>query len=92
MKKVIYSCVACNKLEGASYSSVAPPDLPDFCTSEDPPFCHTGIDFTGPLFVVDLTSHTSTKRQKASKNESADMSGTNSKWIALVEQQVNRQG
>ena len=51
VKKVIRLCVTCNKLEGAPYSSSVPPDLPDFCTSEDPPFCHTGIDFAGPLFV-----------------------------------------
>ena len=40
-----------NKLEGTLYSSSVPPDLPDFRTSEDPPFCHTGIDFAGPIFV-----------------------------------------
>ena len=51
VKKVIRSCVTCNKLEGASYSASVPPDLPDFRTSDDPPFCHTGIDFAGPLFV-----------------------------------------
>ena len=51
VKKVIHSCVTCNKLERAPYSSSVPPDFPNFRTSEDPPFCHTGIDFAGPLFV-----------------------------------------
>ena len=51
MKKIIRSCVTCNKLEGLPYSSVAPPDLPSIRSSDDPPFSHTGIDFAGPLFV-----------------------------------------
>ena len=51
VKKILRSCVVCNKLEGVSYSSVSPPDLPSERTSEDPPFSHTGIDFAGPLFT-----------------------------------------
>ena len=51
VKKILRSCVVCNKLEGVLYSSVPPPDLPSKRTSEDPPFSHTGIDFAGPLFV-----------------------------------------
>lgn len=51
VKKILRSCVVCNKLEGVPYASVPPPDLPSERTSEDPPFSHTGIDFVGPLFV-----------------------------------------
>lgn len=51
VKKMIKSCVTCNKLEGLPYASVAPPDLPSFRTSEDPPFSHTGVDFAGPLYT-----------------------------------------
>ena len=51
VKKIINSCVVCNKLEGLPYSSTVPPDLPYFRTSEDTPFCHTGIDFAGPLYA-----------------------------------------
>ena len=51
MKKILRGCVICNKLEGVSYSSVSPPDLPNERTSEDPPFSHTGIDFAGSLFT-----------------------------------------
>ena len=48
--------MVCNKLEGASYSSSVPLDIPDFRTSEDPPFCHTGIDFAGPILVKSKSS------------------------------------
>ena len=51
VKKVLKSCVICNKLEGVSYLSVTPPDLPSFRTSDEPPFSHTGVDFAGPLYV-----------------------------------------
>jgi len=51
VKKVLRLYVVCNKLEGVPYSSVAPPDLPADRTSEDPLFSHTGVDFTGPLYV-----------------------------------------
>lgn len=51
VKKIIRSCITCNKLEGLPYSSVIPPDLPHVRSSDDPPFSHTGIDFAGPLFV-----------------------------------------
>ena len=51
VKKILKSCVICNKLEGVPYSSVVPPDLPSFQTSDEPPFSHTGIDFAGPLYV-----------------------------------------
>ena len=33
------------------------PDLPSFRVSEDPPFTHTGIDFTGPMYVQDASAH-----------------------------------
>ena len=51
VKKVLKSCVICNKLEGVPYSSVTPPDLPSYRTSDEPPFSHTGVDFAGPLYV-----------------------------------------
>ena len=51
VKKIINSCINCNKLEGPPYPSSVPPDLPGFRTSEDPPFTNTGADFAGPLFV-----------------------------------------
>lgn len=59
VKRVIRSCVTCIKVEGLPYASTVPPDLPDFRVSEDPPFAHTGIDFAGPLYVVEPSSQES---------------------------------
>ena len=33
------------------HPSMVPPDLPSFCTSEDPPFCHAGIEFARLLYT-----------------------------------------
>ena len=51
VKHVLKRCVTCQRLEGLPYSSYNVPDLPSICLSEDPPFTHTRVDFTGPLFV-----------------------------------------
>ena len=59
VKGVIRGCVTCNKLEGMSYSSVMPPDLPSFRVSEEPPFTHTGVDFAGPMYVHEAAAHCS---------------------------------
>ena len=34
---------------------LSPPDLPTERVSEDPPFCHTGLDFAGPLYLQNKT-------------------------------------
>ena len=57
VKSVIRHCVTCNKLEGLSYSSVMPPDFPSFRVSEEPPFTHMGVDFAGPLYVYEASTH-----------------------------------
>ena len=41
----------CGKLEGKPYASPDLEALPDFYVSEEYPFSHTGVDFTGPIYV-----------------------------------------
>ena len=53
MRKIIKSCVVCQRLEGPSYPTVPTPDLPFERVSEHPPFTHTGVDFAGPLNVAE---------------------------------------
>ena len=43
--------MTCRRLEGHSYGSVSPPDLPAKLVSEDPPFSHVGVDFAGSLYI-----------------------------------------
>ena len=58
VKKFIRSCRVCRKAEGAPYNEVEFADLPSERVSEDPPFTHVGIDFAGPLYVLDELSKT----------------------------------
>ena len=48
---VIRWCTLCQRMDGSAYSSVSPPDLPSDRVSDDPPFTHVGLGFTGPLYV-----------------------------------------
>ena len=51
VRKSIHRCVTCRRMEGKAYSPPNPPPLPKYRVAEDHPFKHTGIDFTGPLYV-----------------------------------------
>ena len=51
MGKVVRWCTLCQRMDGSAYPPVSPPDLPSDRVSDDPPFTHVGLDFTGPLYV-----------------------------------------
>ena len=51
VKKSMKRCVRCRKVEGKHVSLPQQPYLPDERVLDDPPFMHTGIDFTGPLYT-----------------------------------------
>ena len=51
VKNVIRQCLVCNRYEGKSYTAPLIPDLPAERVSSKPPFCNTGVDFAGPLYV-----------------------------------------
>ena len=52
VKRVVWSCVICQKIfEGKPYSPPLMPDLPLERVSEGLPFATTGADFAGPLYV-----------------------------------------
>jgi len=51
VRQIIHKCVICRQLEGLPCTLPAPPPLPDFRVTEQPPFMHTGVDFAGPLYV-----------------------------------------
>jgi hypothetical protein len=52
VKRVLRKCVVCRRFNGISYASQPSVDLPENRVSHDPPFTHTGLDFCGPLYVV----------------------------------------
>ena len=62
VKQFIRNCVTCRKFEGAPYKPLPADDLPSTRVSDEPPFSHVGVDFAGPLYVVDqMNEKTSTK-------------------------------
>ena len=54
VRKVIFKCSVCRRLEGKSFQRVPSPALPEFWVKQSRPFQHSGVDFAGPLFVKDL--------------------------------------
>ena len=55
VRKLLYKCVICRKLERRPYQAPLSPPLPEFRVKECPPFAYTGVDFVGPLYVKNHT-------------------------------------
>ena len=55
VRKLLYECVVCRRLEGRPYVA-PPPPLPECRVKEEPPFTYVGNDFVGPLYVKSLNS------------------------------------
>ena len=51
VKCVLGHCTICRKFEGKPYQATLSLPFPTFRVEESPPFAHTGVDFTGPLYV-----------------------------------------
>ena len=51
VKKTIYKCKLCKKLQGLSYGMPQRSQLPGFRVEDKHPFTTVGIDFAGPLYV-----------------------------------------
>ena len=61
VKRVLKKCVICLRINGMPYKSQSTPDLPSERVSEDPPFTHVGLDFAGPLNIVNEHANGSSK-------------------------------
>ena len=51
VRKILYGCLRCRKVEGLQFKAVPTPPLPEFRVKEAPPFSHCGVDYAGPLYV-----------------------------------------
>ena len=61
VKRVIKKCVICLRMNGMPYKSQPTPDLPSERVSEDQTFTHVGLDFAGPLNIVNEHANASSK-------------------------------
>ena len=52
VKGILRKCVTCKRLEGLPFSTTFCPDLPKIRVDDQPPFNNTGLDFAGPLKVL----------------------------------------
>ena len=57
-RSMVRSCVTCRRIESLSYASVSSPYLPVKRVSKYPPFSHTGVYFTGLLYINDSKEQT----------------------------------
>ena len=53
IRRILYKCVICRRLQGRPYAAPSTPTLPGSRVSVDYPFSYTGIDFAGPLYLKD---------------------------------------
>lgn len=51
VRKLLFQCATCRKVEGPHYRAVPPPPLPEFRVKKAPPFAYSGVDFAGPLYI-----------------------------------------
>ena len=51
VKRIIFSCVFCKKLEGKPYQNPNAGDIPSFRLEDELAFTNAGVDFAGPLFI-----------------------------------------
>ena len=51
VRKLLFQCVTCHKLEAFHYLAVPPPPLPEFRFKKAPLFANSGVDFAGPLYI-----------------------------------------
>ena len=56
VKSVLRKCIPCQRVEGLPFSTTFCPDLPQIRVDDQPPFMNTGLDFAGPLKVLDKAS------------------------------------
>lgn len=65
VKKRIYSCVKCKRVDGKSFQGPPMPPLPPARVDDSPPFCNTGVDYAGPLYVKPTKSSKEKTKIKA---------------------------
>ena len=53
VKRILKGCVVCRKHQARTLAPKPMPDLPKIRVDDAPPFTNTGLDFLGPLYIVE---------------------------------------
>ena len=53
VKRVLRVCLVCRRHQSRLFSRRTPPDLPRIRVDDAPPFTNTGLDFLGPLYILE---------------------------------------
>ena len=56
VRKVIFHCLVCKRLNGPCYGVPRQADLPDFRVQEQPAFSKVGVDFGGPIYINPIST------------------------------------
>ena len=51
LRKLLFKCTVCRRVEGKPYKLPSPPPLPRCRMEEAPAFTYIGLDYVGPLYV-----------------------------------------
>ena len=52
VRKLLFHCVICRRFDSQPFQPPPPPSLPGLRVQEAQPFAYTGVDFAGPLYIV----------------------------------------
>ena len=55
VKKLLFHCVMCRRFDSRPFQPPPPPSLPGFRVQEAQPFAYAGVDFAGPLYIVNAS-------------------------------------
>ena len=55
VERILCNCVTCKWFEGFIYAPVNSPDLPVEHVSEEPLYCHIGLNFAGSIYLQNNT-------------------------------------
>ena len=64
VQRFIKLCVVCQRHGEKTFPHLAPPNLPNYRVDNAPPWTNTGIDYAGPLYVLNRSNSSEKTTEK----------------------------